>query len=168
MKAYPNDAIPWPTPPVWRVVLAFIIAPMVIAAVLAGWAQAGSGWDWWLERTVNTTLLFLMFGAYPPTLIVGAPAYMFLRRRVRPTLFNCILAGLLVAGIPALILALLPASGTYIEDGQTVVGNGVKTAWGWREDAEHVGLMCVLGVVTGLIFWTIAVAGTPKRLRPPA
>ena len=165
MKAHPGDAIPWPVPPLWWVALAFIVAPLVVAVAFAFSAQAGTEPEAWLQRAINTLLLILMFGAYPPTLLVGVPVYVFLRRRVRPTAFNCALAGLFVAGLPTLVLALIPSpagSYSYGQNMQAFIVNGQRTALGWLSELEHFGVMCALGAVTGLVFWLVAVAGTRR------
>lgn len=118
------------------------------------------------DRIVRTAMIYCLFGAYPMTLVFGVPAFFVLRKRLRPSVLNCGLAGVGVAGIPTLILAIMPNGTTEaIDDGHVTVLHGHRTMWGWLFAGQGVLEMAAYGLLAGLIFWAIIAVG-PKRSTP--
>jgi hypothetical protein len=70
----------------WRVLVGFLVAPLCGAVLVAFWyAAASTGWS---------LLLFLIaaaVGGYMVALILGLPAYLILRRLLRPRLIYVVL-----------------------------------------------------------------------------
>lgn len=152
-------------PPRWRIIAAFLIAPLVAAFVLACYLPAYDGLPHISDRIIRSTALYCFFGGYPTSLAFGVPAYLLLRRRVKPTWWACALAGGAVAAAPWLFLTLLPpGAATFEQTGQHVtVQNGVRTLWGWIEGLGFAGEIGALGLIGGLCFWLVAVAGWRPR-----
>lgn len=131
-----------PNPSGWRLLSAFVLAPVIPAAFLAAYLWQGADGSYFS----NTLILVLLFGAYPSEIVLGVPAYFILRRLVAPSATACALAGGMVATIPWLISGLI---------------------YGLNQGSPGGALMFpaatfALGVVGGLVFWAIAVA----TLRP--
>jgi hypothetical protein len=108
------------------------------------------------ERVIKTFPVVLFVGGYLPTLVAGLPAYALLRSRLKPTLLNCAVVGASVAGMPWLLLSILPAAGSASIDGVATVTNHHVTAFG-----AWVGLKMALGIslfgaLGGASFWAIA------------
>jgi hypothetical protein len=130
-------------PPTWRIVAAFLLAPLGAACVLAYFFPAAHGVPW-AESIVRTTFIYGVFGAYPLTIVFGTPLFLILRNRVRATPVSCAVSGSVVVLVPALLLlAFHPAS----KDGS------------WLEAAAILSGAAGLGLVAGLLFWFIAAAG---------
>jgi hypothetical protein len=147
-------------PPRWRVIAAFLIAPLVSAFALACYLPAYDGLPHTSDRIIRSTALYCFFGGYPSALVVGVPAYLLLRRRLKPTWLNCTIAGAVVAAAPSLLLMIVPTPGAFEQTGEHItVLNGVRTAWGWMEGLQGVAGIGAVGLIGGLAFWLIAVAG---------
>jgi hypothetical protein len=149
-----------PQPPLWRVLAAFVGAPFA-AALLLAWVQpAYDGLPSVVDRIFRTFLLYLIIGAFQPTVLVGLPTYLVLRRQLWPTPLNCALAGAAVASLPWLLLAfILPGAEYSVDGGHITVEHGYKTVWGWLELGTASGWLALLGAFAGLVFWVIAAAG---------
>jgi hypothetical protein len=112
------------------------------------------------DRVYRTFLIYLFIGAWPPTILVGAPTYLVLRNRLRPTTLNCVLAGAVVASLPWLLLAVvLPGADYSYDGGHVTVEHGQKTLWGWLDLATATGSLALVGAFAGFVFWVIAAAG---------
>ena len=139
----------------WRIALAFFIAPLVPAAV----ASIATIFDGLPNGSYpKTVALFALFGAYPAPIIFGVPAFLFLRRRLKPRFVYVVLAGGFVAAAPWLLLVLLgPNPDTASIGTHLTVQAGHKTLWGWIEDLRMVGGVFLLGLIGGVAFWLVAV-----------
>lgn len=147
-------------PPLWRILAAFAGAPFAAALLLACVQPAYDGLPSMVDRILRTFLLYLIIGACPPTVLVGLPAYLVLRKRLRPTALNCGLVGAAVASLPWLFLAIvLPGPDYAFDGGHVTVEHGQKTLWGWLDLLTAMGWLALLGAFAGLIFWVIAAAG---------
>ncbi|HYD45892.1 MAG TPA: hypothetical protein VEA79_11575 [Phenylobacterium sp.] len=104
-------------------------------------------------------MTFALFGAYPATLLLGLPAYLILRSRLRPSAWICALAGAVVAATPFLSLSLLSTPDFAYAGGHVTVMNGQITFWGYVQRARFIGLIGLFGALAGLVFWLIAAAG---------
>ena len=129
-----------------RLVWAFAAAPAAGALVIALGMAAVTG-------SLAGGLFIGGFGValvgYPATLIVGLPAYLALRRRMRLTLVRCAVAGAAIAGVPLMIVmsVMMLADGASMRDlGNLLLPIGAAVA----------------GAVGGLVFWAVA-AWTPRR-----
>ncbi|WP_134498812.1 hypothetical protein [Microvirga pakistanensis] len=83
--------------------MGLVVAPMVPAvawALVAEWPQLS------VERVPIWLLLTAIVGASPAALILGIPAYLLLRRYLRPNLLTISAAGGIIAVIPWLVLTL--------------------------------------------------------------
>lgn len=147
-------------PKAWRIALAFVITPglasLALACALPLYAGLPDLWD----RIARTAPIYAIFGAYPPTIILGLPLYLALKERLQPTVLNCAGVGAVTAALPSLVLNLL-ANPTYAYSGGHVThSNGMRTLWGWFDLATGVGWMALVGALTGAAFWLVAVCGT--------
>ena len=152
-------------PPLWRVVLAFMLTPAVAATGLACFMPAYDGLpDYW-DRVQRTALTFALFGGYPATLVLGLPAYLFLRSRVRATALNCATTGALIASAPWFVLGMMSLPDWAEVGGQATVRNGTMTMYGWINLFQFVGSIALVGAVAGLVFWLLAVGRIGEK--PP-
>lgn len=111
-------------PPTWRVALAFTLTPAL------------SGSSFWLVvygfdrmRQASPALPAFVVGAYLASIVLGIPAYFWLRKQVR--------FGLISTTVIGMVLALVLAG----------VANG-----------HLIIQLAVTGAPTGLMFWVIATA----------
>jgi hypothetical protein len=91
------------------------------------------------------------------------PAFLILRNRVSASALNCGLAGALVASIPWLILGLVSNPDQGYSHGHVTHENGVKTWWSWIDLLTFVAEIAALGAFAGVVFWTVAAAGTKQQ-----
>jgi hypothetical protein len=112
------------------------------------------------ERVWRTAGILALFGAYPTALVVGVPAYFMLLRHFRPTLINCAFAGAIVAVLPWILFSFFPAAAreASVDNRATVIDHWV-TPYGWLLWGEFVVQIAAFGLVGGLAFWLVAVAG---------
>jgi len=155
-----------PAIPVWRVIAAFVVAPLPVAISFA-FAAMGDEPLGQVHRFLATLFLGLVFFAYPAVVLLAIPAYLFLRRRVRPTWVNCALAGTAVTVLPWLVLTLLATPESEFGGGHFTVEHGNRTIWGWLDVMRSVGMVAVMGAITGLVFWIVAALGA-KPIQEPA
>jgi hypothetical protein len=137
-----------------RVAKAFLIAPLSGSIVFAGWYVPALRLDWLMGFI--WTVIFAATVAYSIALVVGVPAYLVLRRLLRPRLFNVVLSGGLVATAPFTLLGII-----------TVLGKP-NPSMTWADVVEFivfVGPIFAAGLVTGLAFWLIAVWRDPNPER---
>lgn len=148
-----------------RVILGFIIAPLVAALLLAALVPLYAGLHSLPERIFRTLPLYLVVGGYVPTIIFGIPAYFLLRKRLRPTAVNCALIGAAVAIAPWFILRLVtPLPNEAFSGGHVTVLHQYYTFWGWLDLATNVGYLFLLGAFAGFVFWFVA-AFRPNKKR---
>jgi hypothetical protein len=147
-------------PPTWRIVAAFLIVPGATALLMAMLMPTYDGISDPLERIWRSALAFAVFGAYPPTVILGLPAFFMLRRHFDAKLVNCALTGAVVAALPWFLLSTLSLPDTASIDGRATVINGSLTAYGWITNLTYVGEIALLGAAGGVLFWLIAAAGS--------
>ena len=147
------------TPPIWRIAVAFLAAP-VAAAIAMAWFDALHG-----ElrepagRVLSTAIAYAMMGAYPPTLMLGVPAFFALRRRLWPTPLNCMLVGAAVAALPWVLIELLLPGGDNAEvNGRATRIDERTTLWGWFVVGRFVATVAGAGAVGGAVFWLVAAA----------
>ena len=151
-----------PHPAPLRLVLGFVLAPLVPAVVFAThqrWARPD------IDRFSDDVLIALVFG-YPAVLLLGIPAYLALHRFLRPRLATCALVGGCVAALPwfALSIAILrqpPMSRSC----------DALTFHSW---CEHLGALTapaeafLLGAIGGVVFWLCTVWRNPGLARADA
>lgn len=149
----------------WRVVLAFLLAPLIAAFLFACFQPLYAGLPSFPDRILRTTLLYVLFGGYPATLVLGVPAFLILRERVRPSAWNCAATGAAVASFPWLLLGLVSNPEHAYSNGHVTHQSGAKTWWGWVDLFTFVSETAALGALAGLVFWTIAAAEISRRER---
>lgn len=142
----------YPAP--WRLVLAFVIAPLFAATVLT---ILQLGWSTSPTKLIGSVQL-LSIGAFPAAALFGLPAYFILRNIAAPSLLNCTVVGAVVAVLPGLLLGLLPMSEhfQFSVGGHATVVDGHLTAWGrdlWRASLIKTA---VAGLAGGAVFWALA------------
>ena len=145
-------------PSALRLAAAFVVAPILPAAVVAAYISQESYHGYFL----NSLVLVLLFGAYPGAIFLGGPAYLVLRQRIRPSALACALAGGMVAAIPWLAIGVFGGPDQASVDDKLTVSNGVLTVFGWLELLRFVSVTFVLGAVGGFVFWAIA-GSVPSR-----
>ena len=94
---------PWPDqqyPPIWRVALAFLLAPGAAALLMAIAMPMYAGLPSWVERVWRTAQTLSVFGAYPITVAFGLPAYFMLRRHFAARPFACAIVGFVISALP--------------------------------------------------------------------
>ena len=124
----------------YRVVLAFLIAPLVVpvAGLLLYAAHAGAFPPVYAARGI---LKYSGLIAYTVTAIFGAPAYLLLRSsRFGGKLTASLYGGIIGLAISVILFALFP--GFFI-----------------RDNTEGYIVYALTGAVTGLAFWVIASGG---------
>jgi len=117
------------------------------------------------ERVFRTAVDDALFGAYPAALVLGVPALLALRGRVRASPLNCAVTGAVVASLPWLLLGLISSPDFASSDGHTTVQDGAMTWWGWVELFEFVGAIALAGAAGGIVFWAVAAAGAEQSER---
>lgn len=147
------------SPPTWRVVLGFAVAPAAAALLFALLVPAYDGLPSHFDRVWRSSLTYLLVGGYPAALLLGIPAFIVLKTRVNPTPLNCGLAGAAIASLPWLLLSLLSAPNFASTDGHVTYNNGVITAYGLMNLATLVGEVAGLGFFAGLVFWAVVALG---------
>ena len=125
-------------PSAWRIATAFLVVPIAMAFMVACIQPVAHGVGL-LENIARTTVIYALFGTYPVTLALAVPAYLLVRNRLRPTLFNCAGIGGMVAAVPTLLLIVFRPA----EIAQSAILAGA------------IGI----GLLAGAAFWLIAAAG---------
>ena len=150
------------SPPRWRVILGFTVGPGVAVLAFACASPLYMGLSSLGERIILTAET-TAFVVYPITLVFGVPTYLCLRRRLRPSVLNCALAGAGVSAFPWLLLSLLAIPDEASTDGVVTAHNHMLTLAGWLEDGKMVGFMAGLGAIAGLTFWCAVLLGGRSR-----
>jgi hypothetical protein len=162
---------PWPDrkyPPIWRVALAFLVAPGLAALLIAIALPAYEGIPNWFERVWRTAEIFSVFGAYPTAVVFGVPAYFMLRRHLSARPFACAVVGSVVAALPWALLVIAGSGASEASvNGRATVLNGQTTAYGWLQNAEFLLTIGLFGAIGGTVFWAIAAAGH-RAENPPS
>jgi hypothetical protein len=133
-----------PQPKAWRIILGFVLSPLIPAVFLVAPTFPALG--------------LVMLYVYPPTILLGVPTYFLLRHRVRPRIWILMLAGGIIAAAPWAAYLLYvegPTNGsigTLFSDCQNVIDH--KTTWcGLNSTLEFFAMLFELGAAGGLIFW---------------
>jgi hypothetical protein len=153
---------PWPErshPPLWRVILAFAIAPAFAALLMAVFSAPTDTF----ESLWRTTFIIAVVGAYPPAIFFGIPAYLMLRRHFNARPVSCGIVGAVVAVMPWLLYVLVPSADWASVNGEATVIDGRYTAYGWLQSFEFLAFIGAFGLVAGMLFWAIAAAGYPPE-----
>jgi hypothetical protein len=139
------EDLPQPAP--HRLVWAFAAAPAA-AALALGLVMAVVTRS--LAAGLGVGAFGLLLFGYPATLLLGLPAYLALRRRMRLTPLRCALAGAVIGGAPLLLIfaANLAASGFSTRDLDDIVIPALGAT--------------AAGALGGVVFWAFA-AWTPRR-----
>ena len=148
-----------PRPKLWRLVLGFLLAPLVPAAAWA-FALSGLSFDWTSIMGAAAFLYFVAVPAYATAALIGVPVYLLLRRRLRPRLATVAALGGLIALAPWLVLYLVsgPLPVDYARIGSCItVVDGVRTWCGYLEYVKLFGFLFLLGALGGLTFWLAAI-----------
>jgi hypothetical protein len=143
-------------PAAWRLVLAFVIAPLCGATVLT---ILQLGWSTSPTKLIDSVRL-LSIGAFPAVALLGLPAYFILRNIAAPSLLNCAVVGAMVAVLPGLLLELLPMSEhvQFSIGGRATVIDGHRTAWGWELWRASLIKTAGAGLAGGAVFWVLALS----------
>jgi len=152
--------------PIFRVLAAFVIAPAVAALLLASLEPLYAGLPSLMDRVFRTFLLYLLIGGYPSAWMLGIPAYILFRHRLRPTPVNCASVGAAVATLPWLVLGLLSVPDYSYDGGRITVEHGHRTLPGWLDFGTSLGGLAAIGAFAGITFWIVAAAGI-KLPKPP-
>jgi hypothetical protein len=131
---------------IWRIVAAFLFAPLVAAVAMAAWFERG-------VLSFDEIYMISVFGAYPATLLLGLPTFFFLRKRARASPLNCALAGACVAAAPWLAIGLIFAFHSSLSRE-------------WINQMEFVLEVSAFGALGGCAFWLIALARVPRDAPP--
>ena len=112
----------------------FLIGPLAGVAVITAWfgTELGGGAGAFVATAIGAAIL-----GYAQALIFGVPAYLILRRRLRPRLSYAALGGGLAASAPFALLTL-------------------ATEGGLAEVMSVAGPPFVAGIASGAVFWLLA------------
>ena len=146
-----------------RVVLAFVLTPLFASLVVALAMPLYAGLTSYSDRVLRSWPVYAVFGAAPATLVFGIPAFLLLKKLVRPTIIWCGLAGALVAALPWFFVGLLAGPDQAWTDDHATILNGHYTLYGWLEFGWFLLMTASAGAVGGAIFWMIAAAKFSKR-----
>ena len=144
-------------------VAAFVLTPLLASFAVAMAMPLTALPNYW-DRVLRSWPAYALFGAAPATLVLGIPAFLLLKKLVRPTIFSCALAGAIVASLPWFILSVFSgesASSASI-NGHVTVQNGSHTIWWWYYLGQFEALVAAAGAIGGVVFWAIAAAKMPK------
>ena len=147
-------------PPLWRVAAAFVLVPGLAALSIALAAPLYAGLPSITERIWRSAVAYGLFGAYPPAIVFGVPAYFALRRRFEPRFTNCAIVGATVAALPWTFLTFVSTPNQASIDNRATVINGSKTVFGWLMEAKFLSGIALCGALGGVLFWVIAAAGS--------
>lgn len=128
----------------WRVAFAFLVAPALAALLYAACYPLYAGLPNFPERVIWTAVFYAAIATYPAAIMLGVPLFMALRHRLNLTALNCVLAGIFIAAMPAIILSFMP------EPLNLAAGRGLSAA------IIFAGEAAILGAISGLAFWLIA------------
>jgi hypothetical protein len=150
-------------PPVWRIIAAFALTPLIAAAALAVVQPLYAGLPNLAHRIYRTTLAYALSGGYPATILLGIPAFLFLRNRVQLTALNCAVTGGVVAAIPWVLLGLFSNPDYAYSNGHVTHESGAKTLWGWVDLATFTGQIAAVGALAGVAFCLISTFGLQRQ-----
>lgn len=107
-----------------------------------------------LSQTVSVARI-TFFVALAHAVLLGVPAYLLLRPRLRVGFIACCIGGFAVGAVPLGILGLFTMTmlTSASTGGTPTVVNHVPTLAGWIEYAEGVGWAGLLGLIGGVAFW---------------
>ena len=154
-----GDPVPYT---LWRIVVAFVLAPLTGAFAFSCWNPGFMGLESHSERVIRSTITVVFFAGSPAALMLGVPAFLILKNRARASMINCALTGAIVASLPWLLLVLLSSPDEASSGGHVTAHEGAKTWWGWLEALEIVGQSIAFGALGGAIFWMVAAAGSGR------
>jgi hypothetical protein len=140
---------------------ALLVAP-ILPCVLFALILFGSGGT---PADFRIGFLMSLIFAELQTLVLGLPAIIVLRNRVKPRLRSALIFGGMIASLPWLVLGLLPGAEQASLGGAETVIDGQLTWFGFWQVLKFAGLLFLLGVVGGAIFWLIVVWPALARSR---
>ncbi len=143
-------------PPIWRIALAFLLAPAAAALAYACLLPLYGGLPDLADRVWRTFLLYLLLGGYPATVVLGLPAFFALKSRLYPTPLSCGLVGAIIAAVPWLLLGLLSSPNYAYSNGHVTHENGSITLAGLLDLGAFGAQLAALGFFAGLVFWFVA------------
>lgn len=148
----------------WRVTAAFVLAPFFAALAFAVYEPAYDGLSSYAERVLRSAVIYYVVGALLPTAVLAIPAFLVLKKMLRPTALNCALAGAMIAAIPWFLLGLYPLTESASIGNQPTVIDGEYTSFGWLSLFRDFLLpIAVAGALGGAIFWLIAATKLPHK-----
>jgi hypothetical protein len=143
--------VPTFEPNVWRILLGFVLAPLVAAL-----AFSLIHLDVHLGE-LDAILLVLIYGALPATIIFGIPVFVLLYRSVQPHIVTIAVIGGVVAVLPWLLLMQVPGA-EHAELGDCVTIENGRTTWcGFLSNMKLLSVIFIYGAFGGLVFWFCAV-----------
>lgn len=162
-----NDALIAPDPvdaPLWRVVIAFLVAPgagLGLLALMSFALERSAGWA--IGPTSFFLFVLMAYCAYPTAFLVGVPTYLLGRKRYGVSLQSCFLVAAVIAaatwGGLLVLVGLLSAMVSSDPNGMFVsVFVGVVAAMIFAVP------LAALGAVSGLVFWFILNVGRKPPL----
>jgi hypothetical protein len=129
-------------PAIWRIVLGFILAP-IIPALVVGLLAAG-GQD--LVHALGFAAFLGIFYGIAPGLVLGIPAFLVLRNVVKPGIWACVSTGAAIASVGPILAALSMGLGLLV----------------------LVPIASVpLGALGGLTFWFVVLRGLNAEQQAP-
>lgn len=141
----------------WAVGLAFFIAPVLVAALIALINPNYPSFPRYAGRAWQIFKDYLFFITVPIAWIFGAPVYIILYKFLPPRPINFAAMGVVAAAALWLLWELWsPSVPNTTFDGKAIVIDGVRTSWGWYVAAESMLLAIGAGALAGLLFWAIA------------
>ncbi len=141
-------------PPIWRVALGFLLAPL-IAAFAFSLIE---------DHSLAVVVPAALYGGYPAAIVLGIPAYVLLRGAMQPRFWVLMIMGGVIAVLPWIALALSNTAGSsQVGNCQSTI-DGRMTWCGFVGNLWLWGQIFCFGAFGGLVFWFCVAFG----LRPNA
>jgi hypothetical protein len=148
-------------PPVWRVLTACLVAPLVPVAVFAALAIGA------LSPVVDAIASLYVSASfvYPAIFVVGPALYFLMRRRVKLRLLTIAAIGGIIGAAPWILFALLSPDPISVDGGATSV-NGGRPLEDWIAILRAAIPCFIFGAIGGAAFWFLAVFQWKRQPAP--
>lgn len=150
-----------PRPRGWRVLLGFVLAPLVPIAGLLLLSGLWTAPDQW-RGTLGLFPWVLAIGGYGPAILVGLPTFFILIETAKPTVVNSMLAGTVVATVPWFVVFAVLRPNSSFSNGHVTTENGIITLDGLIDLLWVMIPFGVSGAIGGLVFWVAALSGNGR------
>jgi hypothetical protein len=140
-------------PPIWRVALGFLLAPLIAALAFSLFE----------DHSLNVVVPAAMYGGYPAAIVLGIPAYVLLHGTMQPRFWVLMIVGGVIAVLPWMALALTNTEGSsQVGNCQSTI-DGRMTWCGFLGNLWLWGYIFCFGALGGLAFWGCVAFGLKPK-----